>query len=51
MGTNLHSTMHLRRCLPAHSYHPNASLMLSGHRSCYVANPIRAKATGETNLR
>ncbi|MEG0011922.1 MAG: hypothetical protein RR061_08170 [Muribaculaceae bacterium] len=44
MGTNLHSMMLMRGSLPPHSYHPNASLMLSGRRNCYVASPInRAK--------
>ncbi|MDD2960839.1 MAG: hypothetical protein PHR45_02005 [Muribaculaceae bacterium] len=36
MEMNMHNDGHLRR-MPAHSFHPNASLMASARRSCYVA--------------
>lgn len=47
MEMNRRSTMRVGKVLPPHSYHPNASLMMFGKRSCYVAMPFRNRANEE----
>lgn len=49
METNLHTGELVRYAMPAHSFHPNASLRASS-KTCYIAYPRMLKAEKRNDL-